>query len=237
MLSKIQYMENNMMTGLMMKEILYALTGGMIGYFTTSIAEIIVKYKCKKLNREFIDYIWKPGEQCIGALVTAVMFLLAGYSYPTLQSVLLCAFCLLAVVGALVDFRIRIIPNELVVIIFALGLLFNVAEGDLRHLGLSVVSGVITFFLFMITARITYYFAKSMGVGAGDVKLATAAAFAVGLNRLSDFYVGIVAALLLYMVVGFSLGLIKMKSTFPMGVQIMFGFVAAFLLAPALRFL
>lgn len=225
------------MADLTMKSILYVLVGAGIGYFATSIAEAVVRYKCLKLNKEVIEYEWRMGERCIGSLVTAVMFMLSGYSYSLLQSLILCAFCLLAVVGALVDFRIRIIPNELVIIVLLLGLLFNLTEGGLVRIGLSVLSGIITFVLFMLTARITYYLAKNMGVGAGDVKLATVAAFAVGIDRLANFYSGIVVALVVYILIGFSVGLIKLNSTFPMGVQIMFGFVAAFLLAPALQFL
>lgn len=216
--------------GLIMKELLYAFVGCISGYFVSYLSEAIIKYKFAKKNKKIPCYFGSREECIVCTIAISILFVLSGYYYSGLQSVLLCVFCLLAVIGAIIDIRTRIIPNELVLIIFVLGFLFNLLEGGWQVLGLSVVSCLITFAMFLFAARITYYLVKSIGVGAGDIKLASAIAFAVGFERLAVFYLGIVVGLLIYLLIGLRLRLIKIGSTFPMGVQIMAGFIAAFLL-------
>lgn len=215
---------------LLMKMVIYALAGAVFGWFSLPLAERVIAYKFRKKNKEVPAYIWNTEEKLTCILAAVLLSMSAGYCFPAVQSVLICGFFFIAIIGTLVDYRIRIIPNELVLLVFLLGLLLNLTEGGAGQLISSVISCLCTFALFLLTARITYCFVKSMGVGAGDVKLASAVAFAVGASRLSWFYLGIAVSLLAYIFIGFYLKRIKIGSTFPMGGQIMAGLVVAFLL-------
>lgn len=210
--------------------IIFAAAGASCGFFCISLAERIVVYKCKKKGREVPLYYWGNEERYICILLAAVLFMMAEYYYPLVQAVLLCLFTIISIIGTLIDYRIRIIPNELVLSIFVLGVFFNLLEGGLKHICLSVAASVITFILFFLAGKITYYFIKNFGVGAGDVKFASVAAFAIGIERLNLFYSGIVIALSVYLMAGFYFKRLKIGCTFPMGGQLMAGFIAAFLL-------
>lgn len=216
--------------GLYVKIILCAVAGIFSGIYCPVATEKIVLYKCEKKAREVPEYVWSSDEKRFCALVTAVLFVLTGYCFSGGGAVLICIFSFIAVVGALVDYRIRIIPNEMVVTIFALGVLYNIAEGGWRQLCLSFAAGIGTFLLFLVAARLTFLLTRNFGVGAGDVKLASVAAFSVGCYRLTWFYLGIVVALSIYLFFGFRLKRLRIGSTFPMGGQIMGGFIAAYLL-------
>lgn len=222
---------------LLIKMVIYALAGAVFGWFAFPLAERIIDYKSRKKNKEVPTYLWNTKERLVCILAAVILAVAAAYCFPAVPSVWICGFFFIAIIGTLVDYRIRIIPNELVLLVFLLGLFLNLTEGGAGRLVSSVISCLCTFVLFLLTARITYCFVKSMGVGAGDVKLASAAAFAVGASRLSWFYLGIAVSLLAYIMVGIYLGKIKIGSTFPMGGQIMAGLVAAFLLPDLLSML
>lgn len=219
---------------LYVKMMLYALVGAVMGYFCPAVTGEIVKYKCQQKRREIPKPVWRREETAVCILLAAVLFALTALCFFSAQSLFICVFCLLAIIGGLVDFRIRIIPNELIAVLFVLGLVFQLTEGGMKAVGLGLLGGIFTFVLFLFAAWITYTFVKSIGVGAGDVKLAAAIAFVVGLDRLTHFYSGIAIALVIYLLVGNQLGRIRRGSTFPMGVQIMAGMMVAFLLPAAL---
>lgn len=209
---------------------IFTLSGAIFGKYLLPLAERIIAYKLRKKTQEVYVYPWNATEKRICMLAAVLLSMSAGYYFSTVQSVLICVFFFVAIIVALIDHRIRIIPNELVLLVFLVGFFFNLTEGGARHLLFSVLSCLATFCLFLLTAWITYFFVKSIGVGAGDIKLASAIAFAVGFNRLSWFYAGIGFALLVYIVIGFYLKRIKIGSTFPMGGQIMAGGIMAYLI-------
>lgn len=215
---------------LFIKMVIYALAGVVFGWFSLPLAERIIIYKLRKKSKEVPAYVWNAGEKRICILATVLLSVSAAYCFPAVQSIWICGFFFIVIIGTIVDYRIRIIPNELVLLVFLLGLFLNLTEGGIGRLFSSVVSCLCTFALFLLAARITYCFVKNMGVGAGDVKLASAAAFAVGASRLSWFYLGIAVSLMIYILAGIYLKRIKIGSTFPMGGQIMAGLVVAFLL-------
>lgn len=215
---------------LLIKMVIYALAGAFFGWLSLPLAERVIAYKLIKKNKEVPTCVWNTEEKLICKLAAVFLAVAAAYCFPAVQSILLCGLFFIAIIGTLVDCRIRIIPNELVLLVFLLGLVLNLTEGGAGHLLSSALACLFTFGLFLLTARITYCFVKSMGVGAGDVKLASAAAFAIGAERLSWFYLGIAVSLLAYILVGMYFRRIKIGSTFPMGGQIMTGLVAAFLL-------
>lgn len=199
-----------------------------MGFFTQHVSEQVITYKCKKRKQRKPECIWFSDDKWISVIGLMIGFAMSGYFFPVIQSVLLCILCVIAAVGTMVDSQIRIIPNELVLLVLAIGVLFNFAEGGGKRFLWSVLSGLITFAVFFLASIITYYFVKKIGVGGGDVKLATVAAFTCGLDRLTGFYVGIVLALLVYIAYGLYFKKFRIGGAFPMGGQIMGGFLAAF---------
>lgn len=209
---------------------IYALAGTVFGWFSLPLAERVIHYKFKKKNKAVPVYVWNGEEKLICILAAVCLAVSAAYCFPAVQSLWISGFFAIVIIGTVVDYRVRIIPNELVLMVFLLGLFLNLTEGGSGRLVTSVISCLGTFALFLLSARITFHFAKNMGVGAGDVKLASAVAFAVGASRLSWFYLGLAVSLLTYILIGMYLKRIRIGSTFPMGGQIMTGLVAAFLL-------
>lgn len=96
---------------------------------------------------------------------------------PTMEWMYPAASLVCALAGAAFDVRSRRVPNFISLPGIVLGLMLHLALGGWRELGLSVAAGLIcglVFFAFWIAG----------GMGAGDVKLMTAAACLAGLPQI-----------------------------------------------------
>lgn len=222
------------MTAIIIKSTFFALLGFVIGFFELPVSERVIAYKYRIKNQPMKQCWWFSGDRYICMAVLGTAFFVSAFYFDFLQSVIICALAFLAVSGTLIDTQIRIIPNEFILAIFLLGILFNLTEGGFLQMLFSIGAGLFTFLIFLLAARITHALVKQMGVGAGDVKLASVAAFAVGWSRVSWFFFGIVISLTVYLLFGLYFKRLQMGSHFPMGGQLYGGFIGAYLIPPVL---
>lgn len=126
---------------------------------------------------------------------------------------------------SMIDFRARIIPNELVMVLSAIGFIYSLVTKGLQGLGVALIAPVVLFILFMI---IMVGFQKLTGkqfvMGAGDLKLMMVASLVVGnLAGFQIFLLGMAGSMMAYILIGLGLKKITLYSLYPMAAFIMLG--------------
>jgi prepilin peptidase CpaA len=97
---------------------------------------------------------------------------------PATELVYPAASLLCTAVGAVYDVRSRRVPNFLTLPAIVFGLLLHLTLGGWRQLGSAALSGLICGLVFLV-------FHLTGGMGAGDVKLITAAGCIAGLSHIA----------------------------------------------------
>ena len=115
-------------------------------------------------------------------------------------AIVFCLFVSIALISSWVDILIRIIPNEIVLTIAALGIVFRIvcAIADPWSLLGGFASFALTFGMFSLAMFIGRKRWNSRGVGAGDFKLAMIASFIVGFPGIAYFYIALCITILVY---------------------------------------
>ena len=187
----------------------------------------LILWKEKAKNREYERYY--RGSKLYWYFNTAIIFAYYLYLLMMVESTPFMLFY--ALVGACVllvrhvDQHIRIIPNELVLVILFLGLLKQSYLYEFKGLMESLFSMIIVLGIFYLSAQLSKHQFGEVGVGAGDVKLTAAMAVFFPRQELMIFLMSIVAIMIIYFVYGMLILKIKMKTSFPMGVQLSYAFL------------
>lgn len=202
-----------------------------IGFVIPGLAQKIIKYKCTKRNLNIPVFYLPRWHQYIIRILSTCLFALAGWQMPLAEALLVGAFILIALTATVIDTRIRIIPNEMVIFLLILGVIYRIIASGVDSLLGSLGALVFVIAVFIGTALIGKLIMKSNGIGAGDFKLAMAIAITVGYPGVFYFLGGMAIAIGGYCLTGIQLGLLTPKSTFPMCGHIMIGFLIA-LFAP-----
>lgn len=133
-------------------------------------------------------------------------------------AIVFCLFVSIALVSSWVDILIRIIPNEVVLTVAALGIVFRIvcAIADPWSLLGGFASFALTIAMFTLAMFIGKKRWNSRGVGAGDFKLAMIAAFIVGFPGIVYFYTALCVTMLVYFVYMIARGSFNFFVWFPM---------------------
>lgn len=194
-------------------------------FLAPKIADWVLQEKKKRRKKpleikELNPYCW----YAIGLTsLVATYFALEKFDIVHLSFFLV--FELFAAVISIIDFRARIIPNELVMILSAIGFAYSLVTKGLQGLGVALIAPVVLFILFMI---IMVGFQKLTGkqfvMGAGDLKLMMAASLVVGnLAGFQIFLLGMAGFMMAYILIGLGLKKITLYSLYPMAAFIMLG--------------
>lgn len=194
-------------------------------FLAPKIADWVLQEKKKRRKkpleiRELNPYCW----YAIGLTsLVATYFALEKFDIVHLSFFLV--FELFAAVISMIDFRARIIPNELVMILSAIGFIYSLVTKGLQGLGVALIAPIVLFILFMI---IMVGFQKLTGkqfvMGAGDLKLMMAASLVVGnLAGFQIFLLGMAGFMMAYILIGLGLKKITLYSLYPMAAFIMLG--------------
>lgn len=206
--------------------VLAVILGGIYGYFAEGFAEKIIAYKEEKREKSYERYPYNPlNNRILNIIVGALLFGISFYYFNIYKALLSIIFAILGIVIVTIDKKVRIIPNELVLVIFLLGLFNQILTKGFQGLKSGLLALILTSIIFFLSAFITKKLSGSIGVGAGDVKLAMAISLYAGIEGVFDFYYGIAIFLALYVLLGLFTKTIKMGHTFPMGTQIIGGFM------------
>lgn len=205
--------------------IIFGIIGMILGWLLDKyLVENIIKYKQKQREKIYERHsIEHSYNKWINSLVIGTSFSLSIYFFDGANIILTSLLALIAILGMRIDQKIRIIPNELVLVVIAIGFTHQMINKGLR----GVISGILALFLtaiiFFLSASITRMLSGKIGVGAGDIKLAMAISIYTGMEDIFTFLLGMVIFLIIYLIIGLYTRSIYMGSTFPMATQIMGG--------------
>jgi len=212
-----------------LKGIIGAVLGLLIGLFIFKISDKIIRYKCGKLDKEVPkpDIMSKMLKN-VFILVHVSLYIATYLIMPLTKAIFVGLFITIAVIGTLVDIYIHIIPNETVLFLLGIGVVYRIVTEGLPSfmgslLGLLLITG-----LFLGTGAIVYLMKGTIGVGAGDLKLAMAIALTLGYPGALYFLFGLAGAILGYLVLRYKSKTLVFGASFPMAGQIMTGFIVAF---------
>lgn len=195
------------------------------GFIIPCLAQKMIRYKCAKQHQNTPAFYMLMWQKQMLILLSASLFALAGWQMPLAEAFLVCVFVLIALTATVVDAQIRIIANEMVLLLLVLGIIYRIIVGGAHSLLGSLGALAFVVAIFGGAAFITKIIIKNIGIGAGDLKLAMAIAITVGYPGVFYFLGGMAAAIGGYCVTGLMLRLLTPKSTFSMCGHIMIGFL------------
>ena len=127
----------------------------------------------------------------------------------------------IAVIIAIIDIRIRIIPNELLLIMLAMGIAYQAVSFGLMAILTSLVCMVVMIIVFTAVAG----FVGMDKVGAGDVKLAGAMGLVLGYPNVITAVLIMSAVFLIFTLIGMTLRKLTLKSMLPFAPFMMTGMI------------
>ncbi len=131
----------------------------------------------------------------------------------------------LGLIIAYIDVKIRIIPNELVLVILIFGIVFQITYFGFNALFGAVISMIVMMVVFTAVAG----FVGFGKVGAGDVKLAGVMGLSLGYPLIITA-IGIMAVvLLIYILTGMALKKIYLSTMLPFAPFMIIGYISALL--------
>ena len=154
--------------------VVLAISGFVIGWFIPNMYRGVIEYKCAQRSRDtpsFNSSIWHNVLFGIGNMImyAFAMVLTGDYVLSMSASILIS----LAVIITAVDIKIRLIPNELVLVLILLGAVYRLNIAGISGIISSFAGSLIMVLLFGLSGKIAGF----NKVGAGDLKLA----FAIGI--------------------------------------------------------
>ena len=208
--------------------ILFGFTGLVTGYKIPDISNRIIEYKKRKKAFETNDS--KELSNILKLLICLFNFAawtaVGLYTDNIFAALLIGIQITLGLIIAVIDIKIRIIPNELVLTLIILGITFQtMIDFGLNNILGAIISMVAVMIIFTVVAG----FMGFGKVGAGDVKLAGAIALALGYPLIITA-VGIMAIVLLtYILIGLALKKIYLSTMLPLAPFLSAGYILALL--------
>lgn len=205
---------------------LFGIAGAVIGFLIPSAAQKIVEFKSAKTGKELTAdprYTSLPLKLllCLG---TAVIWGFAASGRTTIISSLLISILVsLGSLITLIDIRIHIIPNELVLVVLITGIAFQISQFGLSALVPAVISMLALMIGFTAVAGVIG-FGK---VGAGDVKLAGALGIVLGYPNIITALLFMAVSLMIYCAIGLLSRRLTTKSMLPFAPFMMLGMMTS----------
>ena len=191
------------------------------GIIALRLADRIIGYKCCQKNIENKRNLLSVRKwNFIFAGISTILWALAGLVIDKPYIALILAlFFSMAIMISIIDLSIHIIPNELVLAMIALGVLFQLLYFDWKSLLIAIGCLLGLMGIFAGLAAIIGF----DKVGAGDVKLAGAMGLVLGYPYILTAVFVMSVAMLVYCVIGIFIGKLSLVSMFPYGPFLMIG--------------
>lgn len=201
--------------------IIAGIIGAGIGIFLPVIAYQIVIMKQRQRQREMVPHVTDHWSVRIGtSLSNGIIWGLAVfYEANIIILFFIFIFAIIAILFTLIDWRIHIVPNEIVIIAIALGIIYQLIGYGPKSLAFALLCMAALFILFVILGLI-------MGldkIGAGDVKLVAAMGLILGYPNVLYGVLAMCITLLLFIFVGMLSGKLTHVSMFAFAPFMMFG--------------
>ena len=209
--------------------VLFGLAGAVSGYMIPVIAEKITLYKYRKKGAELTEderFTNVPLRAAL-AVSNAGAWAFAGYqmenSFVAFSVSLLIS---IAIIIAIIDLRVRIIPNELVLTVMVIGACFQSIYFGI----MGIVSAAICMAVIMLIFTLVAFMVGLGKIGAGDIKLVGAMGLALGYPYIFTALIIMSLVIILYCVFGIIIRKLNRTSVFPFAPFIMLGMVSSFVL-------
>lgn len=206
--------------------VVLCIAGIFLGYKIPDIAQSITLYKCRKKNMElspnplYTSIYLKLG-LCV---LNGAVWVLSGILTEHLpQAILADLLFTMAVLVTIIDIRIRIVPNELLIVMIIFGIAFQAVQFGLTAILISAVCMIAMMVFFTVVAGIVGF----DKVGAGDVKLAGAMGLVLGYPNIISALLIMCAGFAIFSVGGIAIRKLTMKSMLPFAPFMMAGMVIA----------
>ena len=206
--------------------ILYGLVGMVAGYLMLVWTDKLIEKKSsqKNIKKEGTEFFSKNYLKITLVMINAAAWAGAGLQGKNpLDALLLVILFSLAVMIAMIDLRIHIIPNELVIAILFIGICFQLIHFGGRSLLIAAACMLGIMIIFLIVAALIGF----DKVGAGDVKLAGAMGLVLGYPDILTAVQAMCVAMLIYIFIGLKAYRLTLKSMFAFGPFMMMGLIVA----------
>lgn len=208
------------------KLIVFGIIGLIIGYKVTDISNRIIKYKRPETDIDENNFLDSNIMRVMIVAVTAVLWVLSGSINNTIIGLLISAQITIGIIIAYIDVKIRIIPNELVLAMVVLGIIFQILNYGFKAL----IGAAITMVVMMAVFTAVAGFVGFGKVGAGDVKLAGAMGIALGYPLIVTAIGVMAVSLLVFILTGMALKKIYLSTMLPFAPFMITGYITAFVL-------
>jgi leader peptidase (prepilin peptidase)/N-methyltransferase len=210
-----------------LKLIIFGLVGLIIGYKIPKISIKIIEYKKRKTNKniEVANYNSRIFTYCLCIFNAAAWILGPIYIDNAFMALVICIQITLGIIVAFIDIKIRIIPNELVLTMFVMGIIFQTINYGLQGIAGSIVCMIFIMLVFTAVAG----FMGFGKVGAGDVKLAGAIGFSLGYPLVVIAMISMAIVLLAYILIGLALKKIELTTMLPLAPFLATGYIFSLL--------
>lgn len=195
-----------------------ALAAGLLAGLTlTRVGEKISAWKCEKKGREFKEdprftSLWAT---VLCAVVNGIGWgacFYAGWQVPV-PAFLACLIFSLGIELILIDLRLRLIPNEILLWMLIVGVPMEVLINGLPSIVPCILTTMVVFGVMSTLGQFMGFYK----IGAGDAKLAMVMTMTLGYPAILTSLFGMAVALLAFCVVGLLLKKITLKSYLPLG--------------------
>lgn len=214
-----------------------AVTGAVVGCFILRIAKITISYKCRQRGKS------EPQKQIpkwVKLLCVLVMTILSALVVGTANSILggmyrykaffVIAFIAISLVISLTDCCIHLIPNESILLLLVLGIIYRLIFDGLSGMLNALLALGLAILIFGGSFVVFFLITKRPGLGAGDLKYVFALSVIIGTSGMSPFLSGMAVAILLYVFIVMGRHLLQMNDYFPMAAHLSCGFLVALLI-------
>lgn len=204
--------------------VILGIGGAAVGFRLPNIAQRIALYKCRKKEMEFPDnqHYSSAYIKLILCVLNGAVWALSGIFSEHFPVAMLISFLFsTAVLITIIDLRIRIVPNELLLVMVVAGLTFQAVQFGLTAVLISVLCMLGMMVFFSVVAGMVGF----DKVGAGDVKLAGAMGLALGYPNIITALIIMCAVFLIFSAVGLILRKLTLKTMLPFAPFMMIGMV------------
>jgi prepilin signal peptidase PulO-like enzyme (type II secretory pathway) len=204
--------------------LIFGLLGSGIGFFIPKASNQIIEFKLSQRNKQKEPNILDQ-RKWIALMIIAngILWGIAGHFATSIFiGILIGCLVTMAIMFTVIDIIIHIIPNEMILVGLALGIIFQISMFGLNHLWIAFVCMTIIILVFTIVGLI---FGLNK-IGAGDVKLAGLMGLILSYPHILFAVMAMSIALIVYSIVGMTLGKLTHVSMFAFAPFLMTGLIA-----------
>lgn len=205
--------------------IILGVIGSVLGAKIPAISARIIKYKKRKINTSDDDiFLYSKWLKMVLCAVSGAVWMLAVLCAGNiLIGILIAIQITIGIIVAYIDVSIRIIPNELVLTLIIVGIIFQILLNGFKSLGYAIISMIVMMAVFLSVAG----FVGLGKVGAGDVKLAGVMGMTLGYPLIITAVFVMSIVLLVFTVAGLLMKKIYLSSMLPLAPFMISGYLVA----------